>query len=348
MMKKVILTIFLVTLVLATLIVEVKATASTVTLTLGSNKNNPTQYPTDAYSLLTLNETMMYNYQGSVMNPTDGLVGVQIQDKNGNTMVIRTLQTGSTTPFGLADEITQAYLSDGYGNKLTSTPIPSASNEVQPYVYVYVQSNQDTTQTVLITLNVFDSNGIPFCATSEPATIGPNSYTAPIIPFQIPSWVHYGTAYAYIDVYNTWPSQGGYPQCEEFSSQFTITGGTAFQGIQPATQSLNGDPTDYFSISFRLPQYTDLTLGTCTAYSSTNYLGVAGSQTTTFNVAELADINGDGVVNFNDITTFVGLYINYFANHVYSPQIDFIHNGSVINFNDVALFVGYYILAWSS
>ena len=63
MNKKFLLAVFLIGIVLATIIVEVKAiNASTVTLTLGNNANNAsTQYPADTYSLFTLNETMMYN-----------------------------------------------------------------------------------------------------------------------------------------------------------------------------------------------------------------------------------------------------------------------------------------------
>jgi hypothetical protein len=349
-MKKFILAIFLIAIALASINVEVKAiNASTVTLTLGSNENNPTQYPADAYSLVTLNETMLYNDIESITYPSDGLVGVQIQDPNGNTIVIRTLSTGNTVPYNIPASISQAYLSNGQEQQISSISIPSQSNPIIPMFYFTVANNLNTMQSMLVTLNVFDSNGVPIAEASQLMS-GVPAYSSEgaLVDFNIPSWAHYGTAYAYVDVYNTLPSQGGYPLGEEYSFQFTITGATAFQGIRPTTQSLNGDPTNYFSMTFRLPQYTDLTLGKYTAYSSTNYQSIAGSQTTTFGVAELADVNGDGVVNFNDITTFVGLYINYFTNHVYSPQIDFIHNGSVINFNDVALFVGYYIQAWSS
>ena len=54
-----------------------------------------------------------------------------------------------------------------------------------------------------------------------------------------------------------------------------------------------------------------------------------------------ADINQDGQVNFNDISYFLGLYINYFATGAYSQTADLDHTG-VINFNDVTTFIAYY------
>ena len=54
-----------------------------------------------------------------------------------------------------------------------------------------------------------------------------------------------------------------------------------------------------------------------------------------------------GVVNFNDITYFVGAYINYQVNHIYDPYADEDANG-VINFNDIALFVGNYIAYYTT
>ncbi len=351
MNKKFLLAVFLIGIVLATVVVEVRAiNASTVTLTLGNNANNPsTQYPADAYSLFTLNQTMIYNDIVQTQYPTDGLVGVQIQDPNGATMVIRTLQTGTTIPDSIPITISEAFLCNSGEQNITSITIPSGTNLFVPQIYFTVYNNQATAQSLIVTLNVYDSNGIPFPAVSQ---VMPNvpAYTSKesTLNFYIPSWAHYGTATAYVDVYTAMPNNNGYPLGKEYNFPFTITGGTAYQGLQPMTQSKNGSPTNFFSMSFRLPQYSDVTLGAFTVTSTANYLGVMGSETTPFSVQEFADVNGDSAVNFNDITNFVALYINYFANHVYSPQIDFIHDGSVINFNDVALFVAYYIQAWSS
>lgn len=349
-MKKFIFAIFLIAIALASVVVEVRAiNASTVTLIVNPDQPNSTQYPFDAYSLVTLNETMIYNNIVSNEYPTDGLVGLQIQDSNNNPMVIRTLTTGNSIPESIPMTITQAYLCNGAGAQITSTAIPSASNPFATTIYFNVYNGQATAQQALVTLNVFDSNGVPISVASQNMGSVP-AYTSEeaILDFNIPSSAHYGTAYAYVDVYNTWPMQGGVPLGQEKAFQFTITGGSAFQGTPVTTNSYNGSPYNNFNITFRLPQYTNCALGTYEAYSTANYLGISGSTTTSFGVGEIADINGDGQVNFNDITTFVALYINYFTSHVYNSQIDLLHTGSTINFNDITLFVGYYILAWSS
>ncbi len=347
-MKKIIFAIFLIAIALASTIVGVRAiNASTVNLIVNTTQRNAAKYPYDVYSPVTLNETMVYNNVATTQYPTDGLVGLQIQDPNGNTMVIRTLSTGNSIPNSIPVTITQAYLCNGAEAQITSTPIPTASNPFITQIYFNVYNNQATAQQVLVTLNIFDSNGVPISVASQNMGSIP-AYTSEeaILAFNLPSSAHYGTAYAYVDVYNTWPMRGGVPIGQEKDFQFTITGGTAFQGTPARTVSDNGSPINNFNMTFRLPK--NGALGTYTAYSSTNYLGVAGSATTPFAVSQLADVNGDGVVNFNDIVDFVGLYIAYFSSaHTYSPQIDFLHTG-VINFNDVILFVGYYILYWSS
>ncbi len=54
-----------------------------------------------------------------------------------------------------------------------------------------------------------------------------------------------------------------------------------------------------------------------------------------------------GVVNFHDITYFVGNYINYYTNGVYNPYCDQNADG-VINFHDISLFVANYIAYYTT
>jgi hypothetical protein len=337
---------FLIALTLATAIVEVKAqiNQSIATLTVNTDQSNSVKFPYDVYSTLTLNETLAYNNYLTVSYPTDGLVGVQIQNPTGQNVVIRTLSTGPTIPYSIPATINQAYLCDGSGNQLSSISIPTESNPVVPTVYCSVSNNLNSPQSMIVTLNVYDSNGVPFAVASQQIGAAADSSQEYIIDFSIPSWVHYGTAYAFMNIYNTWPNQGGVPLGEEKPFQFTISGGSPFQGTPPTTYSLNGYYHN-FNMTFRLPKNS--VPGTYTAYSSTDYQGSQASQTTQFAVALLADVNGDGVVNFNDISAFVTMYIAYFASHTYSSKIDYLQTGS-INFNDVVLFVTYYIEYWSS
>lgn len=345
-MNKFVLAAFLIVIALARTLAGVRA-ASIVTLTVNLNQSNP-QYPYNAYSSVTLNETLAYNNLIVTTYPSDGLVGLQIQDPNGNTMVIRTLSTGGTVPYPIAASVSQAYLSNGQEHQISSISIPSQSNPVIPLVYFSVTNNLDTMQSMLVTINVYDSNGVPIGeASQEMSNVAAKSSSAALVDFPIASFAHYGTAYACVDIYNTWPSQGGVPLAVEKSFQFTVTGGTPFQGTPSSTNSLNGPPFKNFNLTFTLPNQ-DCPVGTYTAYSSTNYSGVSASQTTTFSVSFLDDLNGDGRVNFNDVSTFVSMYIAYYSSsHTYNPAIDFDHNGR-INMNDVDLFVHNYIEYWSS
>jgi hypothetical protein len=358
-MKRLIFGLFLLAIALSTVIVSVKAdNYSTVTLTMNPDQSNPVQHPYDAYQLVTINEAMAY-FDGEVTSyPNDGLVSLQINDSTSNALVIRTLQTGTALPLVVPAEINTAYLSNGIEGQITSIN-PSLTT---PYVYVSVLNNLATTQNVFVTLNVYDSNGVPISVASQGINnIAPNAVSPGTAQFDffIPSWAHYGTAHAYVDVFNKWPSQGGVPLAPEKEFTFTIAGGAAFSGTPETTNSLNTQPTENFNMTFRLPQSynpvlgTNVPLGTYLAWSTTSYYPqqgaspVVGQQSTEFGVSQLADVSGQGQVNFNSITYFVGLYIAYFTQNLYSPQIDFEHTGT-IDFNDVLLFVGYYVLAWSN
>jgi hypothetical protein len=350
-MRKIIAASLLIAIALVSMIAIVHAqgvSGSTVTFTANTDQS---QY--SVYSQVTFNESMAYNNVQATNYPSDGLVGVQMTDPNGNTMVIRTLRTGTTTPYSIPAKVSQAYLSNSQGNQIGSISIPSSSNN-NPYFYFNVVNNLQTQQTVLVTLNVFDSNGVPILVTYQQLTLAPSGSSENILEFAIPSWTHFGTAYAYVNVYSNWPSQGGYPLGIEYPFTFTITGGTAFQGTPPTTTTVNSGPTHYFEMMFRMPKDpnnalnpADGVIGTYTIYSSTSYSSTHGFQTTTFQYLLLGDLNGDGVINFSDITSLVSMYIAYYEDHIYYVQIDFSHQGT-ISFNDITDFVSYYIQYWSS
>jgi hypothetical protein len=284
---------------------------------------------------------MSFNDYVNIQYPSDGLVGFEVKDQTGATTIIRTIATGTTVSYNQPDFISSAYLSDSGGNQITSIPIQSSGT--MPEILVTVTNNQGSQQSVIATFNLFDSNGVPIALGSQQMTIGSQSSNTALIPFQIPSWAHYGTAYAFVNVYNNWPSQGGVPQGVEKTFQFTITGGAAFPGTAPTTNNLNGI-YHYYNFTYRLPK--NCALGTYTAYSSANYQNTPGAKSTTFQVAQLGDLNADGAVNFKDISLFVSYYVNFYTQHTYTQSIDYNNDGK-INFNDIQLFVKNYIFYWS-
>ena len=343
-MKKIIIGLFLIAIVLLSILAIVSAQVGVqeniVTLTANTDQ---TKYP--VYSLVTFNESMAFFSNPSTTYPGDGLVGVQIQDPTGTTMVIRTLRTGSINPTSWPATVTQDYLCNGAGAQISSISIPSLTNPVIPTFYFSVTNNLQTQQTVYVIFNVFDSNGVPISVASQQVTLGSLASYPSQVDFPISSAAHFGTAYAYVGIYSNWPSQGGYPLTPDQTFQFTITGGTAIQGTPATAYVVNNGLSQYFNLTFRMPKGG--ALGTYTAYSSADYHNTQGLQTTSFSYSLLGDINNDGLLNFNDITSFVTLYIAYYSQHIYTAAIDF-NNDKVINFNDITLFVQYYILYWSS
>ena len=182
--------------------------------------------------------------------------------------------------------------------------MPTASNQVTPYYYIHVQNNGGTMLSTIVTINIFDSNGVPISLNYQTMTVDAYATSYVLTNFIIPSWAHYGTATAYVNVYSNWPSQGGVPEGLEQSFQFTITGSTPFTGTPTTNQGADGN----FNFTYRLPKNS--VIGTDTVYTSSSYLGVSGTKSTTFQVAQIGDLNGDGSVNFSDLTKFVSDYIS--------------------------------------
>ncbi len=359
-MRKELISILLCLIIAPMAVTLVRAQTPTLTLTLtASTASTITAYNDsslyDRYSIVTFIGSMNYN-AGTNFYPNDGLAGVQIQDPNGNTLVVRTISTGNVIPYNIPADINASYLCNAGGNQITSIPMPTASNQETPSYYVQVINNEGTIQPMLVTVNMFDSNGVPIALSY--ATLNVGAYSSSFIQtnFLIDSWAHYGTVYAYVNVYSDWPSNGGVPLAMEKTFQFTITGGTPFPGTAPTTYSLNG-VDHYYNFTFRLPNQGNCVLGNYTVYSTANYpyaayssgtyVGTQGSQTTTFQVAQFGDLNGDGIVNFADLQIFVRDYINYYQNGAYTAAIDFNNDGK-INFADLQLFVKYYLQYWSS
>jgi hypothetical protein len=286
---------------------------------------------------------MEYNDFVAPQYPSDGLIGVEIQDPTETPVVARTIQTGDSMPNNITAYIdTDAtYICNSGGTEQTSIPLPTADNEVLPCYYINVTNNLGITVPMLVTMNVYDSNGVPIALISQEVNVGPHSTSNAFGNFNIPSWAHYGTATAYVDVYSTWPSQGGVPYGLEYPFQFTITGGTPFSGTPSIIQSASG----YYNFSYLIPKAA--VIGTYTVSTSANYLGVAGSASTTFQVAQLGDLNNEGEVNFTDLVIFVGDYIAYYDYGTFNAAIDYTHNGKTLDFADLLLFVHYYIIYWS-
>jgi hypothetical protein len=284
---------------------------------------------------------MSYNNYVNIQYPSDGFVGVEIHDQTGATTLIRTVRAGSLTSLIIVAYISSAYLCDADGNQL-GIPVQNGDNQFAPSFYVNTTNNENAIESMFLTFTAYGSNGVAIAVASQPIAVYARSFSDPIIEFYIPTWMHHGTVYAYVDVYNTWLNLG-VPLGIERLFQFTITGCSPFPVTPPTTNSLN-DLDNYYNVTLRIPK--NVVLGNYSFYASANYLGASASQNASFPVVQLAGLNGDGVVNFKGIVIFASDCIAYYSSaHAYTGVIDFSDDGE-INFKYITFFL-HYITYWS-
>jgi hypothetical protein len=268
-------------------------------------------------------------------NPiTDGLVGLEIQDPNGNPIIVRTIQSGAATPQKLPAEITSAYLSDSSGHQRSNIQIGALAG----FAFNFVNTDSDN---MLITINLFDSSGTPIAEIFGQPT---QSGTA-ILSIQIPTWAHEGIAHGYANIYSDWPSKGGAPLALEKTFQFSIVGGDASSSD---TSSVSGNKGAY-AFTFNLP--SDAKLGAYTVYGTSAYSGATCSQSTSFNNCDevnsyIGDFNDDKRVDFADFLVFTTAYIQWNKNHNYTSICD-LNQDFRITYDDFVLFKQNYDNSWS-
>ena len=97
--------------------------------------------------------------------------------------------------------------------------VTSFSKGGTSYAKVVLSSN--STQTVLVTVNLVGSDGTSLGVGSVKTTLGIGSSQMEV-SFYIPSNASVGTGTIYVDTYSDWPSNGGVPLTAETSSTVSI------------------------------------------------------------------------------------------------------------------------------
>ena len=305
-----------------------KAQSTTVNLTVTTDKQA-------YYGFSPVNLSGALQCNGAAVS--DGLVGLQIQDSQGNVVVIRTLMTGASTPSSLPCQISSAYLSDMSGNSQSSIEAGNLA-----YFTINLINNGKVAQSMLVTINLYDSDGIPIGEISEQCSLLADTNGAAILSIQIPAWARTGTANGYADIYSNWPSNGGVPISLEQPFQFAITNGLNSIGN---ISSSNGNQGTY-SLTFRLPTMGPVDAN-YTVYASTSYSGTTVTKSTSFN-SQFGDFNGDGVVDSTDFFIFANAFISAAeGNTNYCQLCDMTQSGTV-NSQDFFIFLNCFITYWSA
>lgn len=326
-MKTVTILSFLFCLSLLLLPAIVKGQSTNINLTVTTDKS--AYY---GFNAITINGLL----QNNGVSESNGLVGIQIQDQKGNLLIIRTIRTGTSTLTSLPSQISSACLSDLSGNPQSNIQTGSLG-----YFAINMVNNDNSARSMLVTVNLFDSDGIPIGQISEQCSLLADTSGGAILSLQIPSWARSGTATGYANIYSDWSNNGGVPMSLEKSFTFTITNGLNSVGDISSSNANQGA----YSLTFRLPTMGP-TNAAYTVYASTSYSGVTQTKNTSFN-CQFGDFNGDGTVDSKDFFFFTNNYISYTnGNPITSSQCDMNQDGK-IDSSDFFIFVECYITYWS-
>jgi hypothetical protein len=277
--------------------------------------------------------------QANGISPSDGLVGIQVlYPSGGASVVLRTIQTGTTQGFNQAEKITSAYSSDASG----TVHVSSFQNGANGYFTAVVTNQDNQLHNALVAISIYDGNGMPLGLATAAISIGTGASQPETLSIPIPTTAHSGTSYGYANVYTDWPKNGGVPLAQEQPFQFTISGGAPAFGSAPTNSGNAGS----YSMTFTLPKNTQK--GNYQVYASSEYSGLFGTASTTFSVPGwFGDFNADGTVDSNDFFIFLNAYILYYQGQNYNTACDLNHDGK-IDANDFFLFLGDYIQYWSA
>ncbi len=281
---------------------------------------------------------------GSVSNGSavpDALVFFEIDTPKGNPLIIRTLTTGQTPAPPLGQWPVEL---------LNVTPCDSSGNPVyffQPGqdagFKVFVRNNGGSTYDVVVTMNLFFSNGLPFLLqTMFNGTLqGGQTISSLTWPVNIPVNSVVGQAKVYASVFTDYPKNNGYPYSPEKSAAFNISSGVPAQ-VPPSS------PLGTFNLTLPLiyiPYTTSVWLGNYTVYALTHYpafFGSIASDQVNFTVKLLGDFDGNGIINMVDIAHVAKAFGTYSGGPGWNPIYDltgpilYVPDGKV-DMRDVAL-----------
>jgi hypothetical protein len=244
---------------------------------------------------------------------SDGLVTLQIDDPGNETMILRTLPSGTIPSGPWAIEITDFYTCDASANPKTNF----TRGGILGFT-INLKNNAGTNYAVIATVYVQYSDNTPFIFFGIFTGIIEAGRTLnATTSLQIPADAPTGTTLAYASVLTGYPKDNGYSYSPEKNATFYIE--TSFVG-PPAEYSGN------FGTSFHTNPYGGM-LGNHTVYTSSHYSYYLAINSTTFKTILVGDITGpsgtpDGKVDVRDVSRVAKAFGSYPGSPTWNPVAD--------------------------
>lgn len=265
----------------------------------------------------------------------DALVAIQIKNPN-ETILVRTLTTGTTPSEEWQVELLEVIPCDSEGD-----PQSSFARGQKVHFEVWLQNNSGSNKTVLVTVCILYSNGIPAFLRPWNETFKPGPPESNLFGFELPDNAPTGTTVVYASALEkTYPENNGHAFCPEKSATFSITAGgkclsTASNTSQETGFSTKATPGT-FSMSFTTSDAGGI-LGNYTVYSRARisyFPFFASDIPKTFEVVLITDLNGDAIVNMKDVYIVIKAFRSQPGDPNWNPKAD-INKDGIVNMKDV-------------
>jgi hypothetical protein len=243
------------------------------------------------------------------------LVALQINDRN-QPFTYRTVNTGSDPPGPFTIEMVDAYIGDQLGNRVTNV-----KRGLSYWIWIVCWNSRPTPVRATLTYTICDANNAPIIAgiiavIDVPAGLSNSSSTWSVYSdFNLGTYTIYGNAYTDL------PQSNGVPYSPEKSSQFNIVLMTStLGGINQLANTLQTSGTYHCTASTLKKTYTRL--GNYTVYATAEHWGIVASDSTTFEVILVGDINHDNFVNAKDAIILGRAFGTYIGDPAYNADAD--------------------------
>jgi len=270
----------------------------------------------------------------------EGLVAVQIEDPNNETIALRTVPANAIPSRNWTVEIVSFISCDSNGN-----PKDTFRKKTNAYFKASVRNNAVSgSRRVILTITLYDSDSSPF--NKHFLTIPelpPGTTWTELVSLYIDEWVSTGSAVACANAYTDWPKNEGYAYCPEKSAVFTITETTTTSTTASPSESFPLESgTGIFQAAFRLPPETPL--GTYRVSVGAYYKGWKAFGNTTFSheFKMREDVVFDHKIDIFDVVKVAAGYGSKGGDPDWDPEADIVPSYGKIDIYDVVAVCGKY------